>query len=555
MGDQLAGQTARRTDRAQIETTVTPPTPPVALVSRRDTIKTMLATGLAATSAYALGMPRSATAAQAAETTLVWAKPLETTLYDPHTSILGSSWELLHLVYDGLTGLNPDMKPVPAIAESWEQPSPTTYVFKLRPEATFSNGRPVTTADVVGSLKRLTDPKTGSFFMLQMGKIKSIAATGDRVVTIELVEPYAPLLSSLASTMASIIPMKELAEGSFDPSKQMLGSGPFKVVSHVEDDHWILARNEHYWQKGLPSIQTMTVRIIPADQSRIAGLRDGSIDVASFEASPDAGLLLSGVKDIEVVQNPTTNVFYLVLNAVWDQSPFRNDKLRQAVALCLDRPKIIEVALGGIGETSTVMAPLFKACDATGLPFYQRDIAKAKQLMAESGVGPIKFTLAIGPTPVYALIAQVIQDNVRELGLHADIAVSDEGSWIKKLWVSNPSTVQASIMWYAGYSDPAMVPLWWDPKLAGFTAGHVPDNAELDTDIDTARRLGAGDAARPAALQKLCAKVNDTANVIPLVTRIDTVAYRKARFTRFATAHLDGYADTLFGIERSELAQ
>jgi peptide/nickel transport system substrate-binding protein len=524
----------------------------VVSLTRRDTMKAMLIGGLGA----AAGIDVGTTAALAAsnDASIVWAKPLETTLYDPHTSILGSSWELLHLVYDGLTALDANMGPIPAIAESWEKPSPTTYIFKLRPTAKFSNGRAVTVDDVIGSLKRLTDPKTGSFFALEMGKIKALSSTSPGSVTVELEEPYAPFLSSLASTMASIIPMKELADGSFDPMKEMLGCGPFKIVSHVQDDHWILERNEYYWRPGFPTFSKLTIRIIPADQSRVAGLRDGSIDIASFEASPDIALLLSGLKEIEIVQNPSTNVFHLVLNAVWDQSPFRNEKLRQAVALCLDRQKIVQVALGGVSEPATVMAPLFKACDAKSLSLYSPDLAKAKKLLAEAGVGPVKFTIAIGPTAVYTAIAQVIKENVAQLGMDADIAVADEGSWIKKIWVENPSTVQASIIWYAGYSDPAMVPLWWNPKLAGFTAGHVPDNPELDADLTLARRLDGNDPARAAALQKLCNKIDEVANVIPLASRIDTVAYRKGKFKSFNTAHLDGYANTLFGIEDSVLS-
>lgn len=519
-------------------------------INRRDTLRMILLSGAAAAGLQLTG--RSAKAQESSKA-LVWAKPLEANLYDPHTSILGSSWELLHLIYDGLTALDADLNPVPAIAESWEEASPTSYTFKLRKAAKFSNGREVTADDVIGSLKRLTDPKTASFFGAQIGRIKSMDSPGEGVVNIQLEEPYAGFLRALASTMASIIPMKELGEGTYDPTKQLLGTGPFRVVSHVQDDHWKLARNEHYWQAGLPHIEELTVRIVPADQSRIAGLRDGSIDVASFEASPDAALLLSGVEGIEIAQNPTTNVFQLCMNAVWDQSPFRDAKLRQAVALSLDRQKMIDVALGGIGELSSVMAPVFNACDTSKLPFYTRDIEKAKKLVAETGVGALKFTMAIGPTPVYSLIAQIVKENVAELGLEADISVSDEGSWIKKLWVDNPSTFQASIVWYAGYTDPAMVPLWWNAEAAGFTAGHIPNDPAYNAALAVARRLPADDPARAQALQDVCTKVDEMAIVVPLVTRIDTVAYRKDKFAKFDTAHRDGYATTLYGIEDAEL--
>ena len=146
----------------------------------------------------------------AQDKTIVWGKKLEATLLDPATSILASSWELLHVVYDGLTDTDENMEAIPGLAESWEVSADgTQYVFKLRQGIKFSNGRDVTPDDVIGSLQRMMDPKTGSFFRLQLGNVKSMSSSDSRTVTIELEEPYAPLLTALSSSMASIIPMKE----------------------------------------------------------------------------------------------------------------------------------------------------------------------------------------------------------------------------------------------------------------------------------------------------------------------------------------------------------
>ncbi len=76
---------------------------------------------------------------------------------------------MYYLVYDTLVTTTDDLKIAPGLAEAWEQPSPTTYIFKLRKNAAFSNGRPLTAADVVGSIKRLTDPKLGSYAGRQIG--------------------------------------------------------------------------------------------------------------------------------------------------------------------------------------------------------------------------------------------------------------------------------------------------------------------------------------------------------------------------------------------------
>jgi peptide/nickel transport system substrate-binding protein len=123
----------------------------------------------------------------------------------------------------------------------------------------------MTADDVAGSLKRVVDPSFGSWWAFQMGSMKSIVVNDAKTVTIELNEPFTPLLASLAASMTAILPMKELAAKSFDPSKELLGTGPFKVTKHQQNDFWILDRNPFYWRQGLPKVDQVVVRIITDD--------------------------------------------------------------------------------------------------------------------------------------------------------------------------------------------------------------------------------------------------------------------------------------------------
>ncbi len=489
--------------------------------------------------------------AHAAGGTITWAKPLETKEFDPQTAILGSSWQLLHTIYDSLVDQDENLNLVPGLAESWEQTSPTTYVFKIREGVKFSNGREMTVDDVVGSIKRLYDPKTGSYWALEMGSLKDVKATGDWTVEIELEEPHTPILHGLSPTMASIMPMKEIESGELDPSKDTLGTGPFMVKSHSQDDNWVLVRNPHYWREGLPKADELHVKIMPSDPARIAALRDGSVDIASFEASPDAPLLLQNIPDVEVIVEDVTNFYFFAMNAVWDKSPFRNEKLRQAVALTIDRDTIRNIALGGAGEPTAAMAPAFGACDTSKLPYWNRDIEKAKAILKESGAEGTEFELLVRNLPADIQMAQVIKRNVAEIGLTADISVVDEGTWVKRAWIDNPSQFEAMVTWYAGYSDPVMATLWWDSSKAGFTAGHMPSVPELNQLIADSFSLPEG-AERDATLQALCAKIDEIAVKVPLVTRQDTVAFRKDKI-KASVAHVEGYVNTLRGVEEYTL--
>lgn len=204
--------------------------------------------------------------------TLVWGKSLETTMIDPHTALVGSAWQLHYLVYETLTSMGDTFDVQAGLAESWDIPSPTKYVFNLREGVAFSNGRPMTAEDVAGSISRVVDPKFGSWWASQMGSVKSVIVADPKTVVIELNEPFTPLLASLAASMTAILPIKELEEGTFDPTKEMLGTGPFMVTAHQQNDFWTLARNPHYWRQGYPKFDEVSVRIITDDSARLAAL-------------------------------------------------------------------------------------------------------------------------------------------------------------------------------------------------------------------------------------------------------------------------------------------
>jgi len=157
---------------------------------------------------------------------VIWGKPSEVLSTDPHSSGDGSSWTVFYLIYDQLLSTDDKLNITPKLAESWEQVSPTSYVFRLRKNAAFSNGRPLTSADVVGSLKRLTDPQKARGWGKQIGGVNDVVAVDAHTVRIDLAKPNTALLSILSVATTSILPMKEIEAGSFDPAKGCSARGP-----------------------------------------------------------------------------------------------------------------------------------------------------------------------------------------------------------------------------------------------------------------------------------------------------------------------------------------
>jgi peptide/nickel transport system substrate-binding protein len=359
--------------------------------------------------AIAFGAIFAAPAAEAADKTLIWGKPAEITGFDVHVAGTVTSWEMYEMVYETLLTADENLKLQPGLAASWEQTSPTSYTFKLRPGAKFSNGRAVTSEDVAGSLERIKDPKTASYWSAQLGDIDKIETPDAQTVKVVLKSPHPAFLAALAHISAAIIPIKELKAGTFDPAKQLLGSGPFAVKDHKQDESWSLARNPDYWAKGLPIADALQAPIIPDDSARMAALRDGRIDFTSF-SNPDIAQTLAKTPNIAVAAQKTTNYYRIDVNALNPKSAFHDKRVRQAMNLALDRDAINNLVFGGTTAVDYPVPAAFgkSACKDTPTYAWPRDkrLARAKELLKEAGAEhPHVSLMATSSDPVFAMIA------------------------------------------------------------------------------------------------------------------------------------------------------
>ncbi len=463
---------------------------------------------------------------------------------DPQISSNGGTWRILNVNYETLVGLDDHLKPAPKLATAWKQTSPTTYVFDIRQGVKFSNGREMTVDDVVGSIKRLIAPKVASFWAGMLGQISDVSAVDKSHVRVVLAKPRTSFVSSLANIPAAIMPMKELNDHTLDPTKAVLGTGPYMVAGHSANESWTMVRNPHYW--GRPAkAKTLTFKIIPDSAAQIAALRSGSVQIATFDA-PDTVRLLKGQSNITTVVQKTTDYYELFLNAL--SSIFRDDRLRQAVALAIDRNKILSVGMGGAGQATSVITPLGLegSCDPAGMPLSTPDLAKAKQLVAAAGAeGKSVSILASSSNGANKQIAQVLQASLQDIGLKAGIEIVDIGQLTKRVTTAHPR-FDLDINNFAGYNDPSLVTTWWNPRLAQFNKGFMKSDAELNTLIEQGFATPAG-PARTAVLQQVCNRAAEGANMIPLVTKSNVIAYRSDMVAP-TLAPIDGLAQPLINV-------
>ena len=460
---------------------------------------------------------------------VAWGKPTEVISFNPHLSGDGASWSFFHLVYDQLLSTNDDFGLAPGLAESWEEISPTSYRFHLNPGATFSNGRPVTAHDVVANFQRIVDPETGGVWGKQLGEFEAIEAEDDHTVRFDLAAPNAIFLKILPLTTYSILPMQELEAGTFDPAVDILGSGPFMVTEHLQDESWTLARNPHYAREGHPLIDELVIRILPDDSARIAALRDGRVDIATF-ANPDTPQLLADVPGVEVVVQNTTNYFRLDVSAIEADSPFTDLRVRQAAHYALDREAISNIVFGGQALVDyPVPAGLgYEACRDD--PFYvmprEERLAKARALLEEAGATGAKVGVIGSSTlMIYPLIAQVVQASLNEAGFDAFVEQIPAAEWYARVFAEE-TDFDLAVSWFAGYTDPAIVLFWWtEAGAAGWAHGYTLKDENLDALVAKTRMLPDG-AERNAALAEVCSMINENSNVLALVNKPDYVAYR-----------------------------
>lgn len=487
------------------------------------TMRLVVSMLIIATSTACSGSPSGRPASGGAGKQLVWGKPAEADILDPTLIGSGAASELLNLTYERLVDLDGNLKVIPKLAESWQQTSSTTYVFNLRKGVKFSNGREMTVADVVGSLKRVMDPKTSALWSSQLG-IRDVVASGREQVKVTLTRPRASFLAALAASQAAVLPMKELDAGTFDPKKELLGTGPFKVTARSQGESWTFVRNPYYWQPGLPRIEKLTIRILPEDAARIAALRDGSIDFTTFE-NPDSLRLLKGQANVKTVTQTTTDFYRVDVNA--KSSIFRDDRLRQALALSIDRDAVRNVALGGIGMPTAAVSPVFQGmCDPAQVPFAKPDTLRARQLVDAAGAaGKTVEILTAAQVPMASQIAQVIQQNLARTGLKVRIVQLDGGALLKRGYTGKTANFDLVVGWLFGYADPSMVVTWWNPGLADFTKAWMKPDAQTNDLIEKSSTAAPG-SDRTSLLRDICSRIAQDANMIPLVSKDAIAAFR-----------------------------
>jgi peptide/nickel transport system substrate-binding protein len=420
---------------------------------------------------------------------------------DPHLITAFPSFMVVNgNIYEGLTSIDKDLKVVPGLAESWTvSPDGKTYTFKLRPGVKFHDGSALEAEDIVSTIKRVQSKDIASPLASRLSAIESANAVDPQTVELKLKEPSAPLLASLA-TIAVVPSSVETNKDALQ--KQPVGTGPFKFQEWQPNGFILLAKNEAYWQQGLPKLSGLKFNIVPESATRQVGLTNGqyallpNIDAAT-------ALQLKGKPGVRLGE--TLDLAYTLIGMNVSKPPFDNPKVREAVNYAVNRQEIVDAALFGAGVPGGPLSPALKswALDVKEYPCYTPDPAKAQALLKESGIAlPISVTMNVLPRQDIKDVAQVVQEQLNKVGFKVELKNQEQGQFIQD-WRNSNFDMFASLN--AGNADPDEY-FYRTFRTGGSTNVFKYSDQEIDQLLDSARTQQ-DQTARKAAYDKVQRKL------------------------------------------------
>src|SRR5213083_383309 len=320
---------------------------------------------------------------------------------DPGYAQLYSSLQIYQNVYNKLAYVDEAGQFIPGLAKSWKQENDKTWLFELVDNAVFHNGEPFTAQDVVFTFTRLLDAKNKLPMRIFFSPVEGVEAVGQYQARFHLAKPFGPLLAMLTQA-TEIVNEKALKEK--DPKLVPIGTGPYRFVEWVKDDHVTLERWDKYFRPGRPYIDRIIFHAPADDTVRLTGLQTGRfnwIQTVPPQRIPE----LERGRDPKASPGRPYLPFFLMLNA--SKPPFNDRRLRQAIAWA-------------IGVNAHKTAP---------------DIGRAKQLLNEAGAGGglTLIYLVKSQVPVLVKTGEILREQLKKIGITLDVQPMESGQYFESL--------------------------------------------------------------------------------------------------------------------------
>jgi peptide/nickel transport system substrate-binding protein len=389
---------------------------------------------------------------------------------DPRFATDANSVRVGGLIYNSLLRADARGQLGMEVAEHWWMADPRTYVFELRPDVTFHDGRRLTAGDVKYTYDSVRDARTGSPKRALLKPLEVVEALTPRRVRFRLSEPHAPFVEQFT---IGIVPA-DSGYGTPNSRTPPVGSGPFVFASSEPGENVVLKANPSYWD-GPPKVAGLVFKIIPDAMVRVLEFKHGSIDFLQNDIEPDMLPWLRENTSASVDTRQGTTFQYIGVNLA--HPILRHLKVRQAIAHAIDREQIIRHLLKDLGiPASGLLSPLNWAYEGA-VDSWPYDPQRAKQLLDEAGFvdadgdGPKpRFRLSFKTTNIdlRRRIAEAFKEQLRSVGIELEIRDYEWGTFYSDVKKGNFHLF--SLAW-VGIIDP-------DIYFQLFHSGSVPPNGD-----------------------------------------------------------------------------
>jgi ABC-type transport system substrate-binding protein len=403
---------------------------------------------LSATVLVAAGLDVRASAQQ--PKTLVIAIGADQTGMDPQTVQNNESGFVMSAIYDSIVNYKPGSSEVgPGLAESWTISSDgKVYTFKFRRGVKFHDGTPMNARTVAEDLDRAINPNNPCYVLnrkvdtyddftfgsVKDGNVVKMDVLDDFTLRFTLPKPNAPFLSSLAMVWQGIVSPAATKQYNCDAGQHPVGTGPFKFVEAVRNDHITVDANPDYWG-GKPKVDRIIFRIIPESATRVLALERNEVQIL-------ADVLPADYARIE--KNPALKLFrqagLTILGVAMsnDLGPFKDKRVRQAMNYAVDKEAINKGLYGGATTSSQGIPPVLWGYAKNVQP-YPYDVNKAKALLKDAGF-PNGFSTEMmvsanprGYNPIGgAKLGEAVQGYLAKVGVNVKISQYEWGAYLDR---------------------------------------------------------------------------------------------------------------------------
>ncbi|HYM29662.1 MAG TPA: ABC transporter substrate-binding protein [Candidatus Cybelea sp.] len=380
---------------------------------------------------------------------------------------------------DKLFDITPDLKVVPQLALSYAWSEDAKHLtIQLRKGVKFQDGEAFNAAAAKFNFERHIN-MPGSNRKGELSAVQTVDVVDDSTVRLNLAQPYSPLIAQLTDRAGMMVSPKAAQALGDKFGTAPVCAGPFKFVERVPQDRIVLERFADYWDKGRIHFDKVVFTPIVDSTVRLSNLQSGGLEIAERVAATDLPAIRADkrLKAASIVELGYQGITFNVANGPRSKNPLGADaRVRQAFSLAIDRAAITNVVYNGEFFPGNQWVPTNNPYYVKSVPVPKRDVARAKELLAEAGTPHPQVTLMTPPNPDILQVAQLIQAMTKDAGFEVKIQATEFAAALQS---SQKGDFEAFLIAWSGRTDP-------DGNIFSFISckGPLNDGHYCNEDVD-----------------------------------------------------------------------